>query len=177
MTDYIIRETTRRAQEAPSSSRKRDGVAKGLERERKKLQNLIRALEDGEPSTTVLSAIRTREEGVKRLEGQLAALQPEAASQVIVEPAKIRQELASLAGLLHESAEKARPVLKRLALQVRLFPVEPRGGRPYFRAIATCSLDALTGDVSLQKGLVAPFFVPRKDSNCEPLAGESRVAN
>ena len=94
VADYIIHETTRRAQEAPAASHQREALTTQLERERKKLQNLVRALEDGEPSSTVLTAIRTREASVRQLEGQLAALQPITATRVAVEPTRIRQELA-----------------------------------------------------------------------------------
>jgi site-specific DNA recombinase len=79
--DYVIREITRRAQQAPTGVKKPEALAKQLEGERRKLQNLVRALEDGEPSTTVLAAIRKREEGIKVLEGQLVAIQPAAASK------------------------------------------------------------------------------------------------
>ena len=131
VADYIAREVTADPQEAPSASHKRDALTKELERERNKLQNLVRSLEDGEPSSTVLIAIRTREASVRQLEGQLAALQPIAATRVAVEPARIRQELANLQDLLRGSAERARPVFKKLNLQVRLFPVERAGERPY----------------------------------------------
>jgi site-specific DNA recombinase len=149
VADYIVRQTMRRSQEAPASGKKRDAVTKELERERKKLQNLVRALEDGEPSSTVLTAIRTREESIKRLDGQLGAMQPISAPRVAIEPARICQELANLQDLLGGSAERARPVFKKLNLQVRLFPVEREGERPYWRAVATCQLDALTSDVNL----------------------------
>jgi len=43
--------------------------------------------------------------------------------------------------------ERARPVFKKLNLQVRLFPVERAAERPW-RAVATCPLDALTGTMN-----------------------------
>jgi hypothetical protein len=58
----------------------------------------------------------------------------------------IRHELANLAGLLSESADRARPVLRQLNLQVMLFPIHPEGERPHLKAVATCALDALTGE-------------------------------
>ena len=73
---------------------------------------------------TILQAIRTREESIRTLEGQLAlALVP--VRPFVLEPEKILQELANLAGLLRESAERARPVLKQLNLQVTLFSIQP----------------------------------------------------
>ena len=67
----------------------------------------------------------------------------------VLEPGKIRQELANLAGLLRESAERARPVFKKLQLQVTLFPIQPEGERSYLKAVATCTLDALTGELPI----------------------------
>jgi hypothetical protein len=74
---------------------------------------------------------------------------PRPPQRVAIEPARIHQELADLQDLLRGSAERARPVFKKLNLQVRLFPVERAGERPYLRAVATCQLDALTSDVNL----------------------------
>lgn len=66
VTGYIVGEAMRRSRQAPSGSHERHPLTKELERERKKLQNLVRALEDGEPSSTVLTAIRTREDSVRK---------------------------------------------------------------------------------------------------------------
>jgi hypothetical protein len=137
--DYIVRESIRKAQQADDKPGKRDRLAKQLEQERKKLQNLVRALEDGQPSTTVLTAIRTREESIRKLETDLAAFRPARPAKPIA-PDAIRQELTDLAGLLRGSAERARPVLQKLEFQVRLYPIEPEGKRPYLKAVATATL-------------------------------------
>jgi len=70
--------------------------------------------------------------------------------------------------------ERTRPVFKKLGLQVRLFPVEPEGKRPYWRAVATCSLDALAGAFSFQplpRGERPLFLCRGKISNCALLSG------
>src|SRR4029453_848466 len=99
------------ARQEPSRRQKQETVAREIEHERNKLRNLITALEAGDPSPTILQAIRKREESIRTLEGELAlALVP--VSPFVLEPEKIRHELAHLAGLLSASAERARPVFK-----------------------------------------------------------------
>jgi len=148
ITNYIIRETSRRARQEPSGGTTPASVTAEIARERKKLHNLVAALEDGEPSAAIVQAIRNREENLRRMEGELA-LTRVPVPRCVVEPDTIRKELAELAGLLRGSAERARPVFKKLHLQVTLFPIHPDGERPYLKAIATCSLDALTGELPI----------------------------
>jgi DNA invertase Pin-like site-specific DNA recombinase len=146
--DYIIREAIRRAAEAEQKPAKRDQVAKQLDQERKKLQNLVRALEDGQPATAILTALRSREESIHKLELALAAIQPPRPTKPI-DPDAIRKELGDLAGLLRGSVERARPVLQKLDFRVRLYPIEPEGHRPYLKAVATATLEALKGELPL----------------------------
>jgi DNA invertase Pin-like site-specific DNA recombinase len=150
IADYIVRETIRRGHQQPSGRAKPETLTAEIDRERQKLQNLVRALEDGEPSATIVQAIRTREERIRTLEGErarmLAPVPP-----VVLEPERVRQELANLAGLLRESVERARPVFRQLQLQVTLFPIEAAGERPHLKAVATCTLDALTTEFPIMR--------------------------
>jgi hypothetical protein len=59
------------------------------------------------------------------------------------------QELTDLAGLLRGSAELARPALQKLDFQVRLYPIEQEGKRPYLKAVATATLEALRSELPL----------------------------
>jgi site-specific DNA recombinase len=145
--EYIVSEVKRRAADDTSKTKRRDSLERELERERRKLQNLIGALEEGQPSQTVLGAIRNRERGIKRLEAELGAIR--SAPALNIEPARIRQELSHLSELLRGAAEIARPVFRTLKFQVRLFPIERPGERPFLRAVATATLGSLAGDVSL----------------------------
>jgi hypothetical protein len=95
---------------------------------------------------SILEAIRRREENIKRLEGELAQA-GEASKPVVVDPTRIRQQLADLSTLLEGSAEHARPIFKKLDLDVRLCPRE--GERPDLHAVATANLAALTREIPL----------------------------
>jgi hypothetical protein len=48
--EYIVRETTRRAEKIPSGGKKRDSITREVERERKWLQNLVQSLAEAEPT-------------------------------------------------------------------------------------------------------------------------------
>jgi DNA invertase Pin-like site-specific DNA recombinase len=148
ITDYIVKAVEERARQAQEKPQNRVKLEKELTLERRKLQNLIRALESGQSADSILAAISRREESVQRLERELAALNMKA-EPVSVDAAWIQKELSNISTLLKGSAERTRPIFKKLNLQVRLYPIQPEGERPHLRVVATASLDALTGEIPL----------------------------
>ena len=153
ITDYITKAVEKRARQAQEKPQNRARLEKELTQERRKLQNLVRALEAGQPADAVMQAISKREDNIKRLERELAAAST-SSQPVSVDPAWVRQQLGDLSTLLKSSAERTRPILKKLNLQVRLVPVHPESGRPYLRAIATANLAAFTGEIPLLRRLL-----------------------
>jgi hypothetical protein len=154
VTAYILKTVEERARQALEKPRDRTRLEKELTQEQRKLQNLIRALESGQLADSILAAISKREENVRRLERELATLNVKS-QPVSVDPAWIGQQLTDLAALLKGSAERTRPILKKLNLQVRLYPVQPEGERPHLRAVATADLDVLAGEFPLLRRSLA----------------------
>jgi hypothetical protein len=101
---YITKAVEREVKKA-ESARPKDGAAtmKRLEQERRKLQNLVAALEGGSSSPVavlkaVLKAIAERETVIAELESQiLSAPAPKAVANVEVTPAWVGTQLADLA--------------------------------------------------------------------------------
>jgi DNA invertase Pin-like site-specific DNA recombinase len=145
---YIAQELRRRVDEAHSRPQERQRLTKELDAERRKLQNLVAALEDGRSSATILEAVRKREANIQRLQQDLTALGRERRA-IPVTPEWIRTQLKDLSALLTESGERARTAFRKLSLDIRLHPVRPEGERPHLRAVATGNLAALTGDFTL----------------------------
>lgn len=148
VTDYIINAVEVRAREAQDKPQNRARLEKELGQERRKLQNLVRALESGQPAESIVAAISKREDNVKRLERELAAASVKS-QPIALDQAWLRQQLSDVSTLLKGSAERTRPLFQKLNLQVRLCPVLRKGERPYLRAIATANLGALTGEIPL----------------------------
>jgi hypothetical protein len=146
--DYIAQELRRRVDEAHSRPQERQRLTKELDAERRKLQNLVAALEDGRSSATILEAVRKREANIQRLQQDLTALGRERRA-IPITPEWIRTQLKDLSSLLTESGERARTAFRKLSLDIRLHPVRPEGERPHLRAVATANLAALTGDFTL----------------------------
>jgi Tfp pilus assembly protein FimV len=147
VVDYIVQELRRRVDETRSRSQELQKTTKELDAERRKLQNLISALEDGRSSSTILEAIRKREANIQRLQADLTAVGRER-RPISVTKEWITSQLSDLSSLLTESGEKARNAFRKLALDIVYIPSAPRGNAP------TCeprhsSLQALAGDFTL----------------------------
>jgi hypothetical protein len=163
VTAYIMKAVGERARQAQEKPQNRAKLEKELSQERRKLQNLIRALESGQPAESILAAISRREDNVKRIERELAALSVKS-EPVSVDSAWVQKQLSDLSTLLKGSAERTRPIFKKLNLQVRLYPVQPKGERPHLRAVATADLDALTGEIPLLRRSLARAVSARSSS-------------
>jgi DNA invertase Pin-like site-specific DNA recombinase len=124
---------------------------------RRKLENLIAALEENGPSVALREAVRTREAAIARIEDQLATLERPAATTLAVMPGWIREQLKDLAGMLTANTERTRAELAKLGVSFTLTPVTPREGRPFLQAEGTTHMARLlagpthgsTGDRSL----------------------------
>jgi hypothetical protein len=132
VVDYIVQELRRRVDETRSRSQELQKTTKELDAERRKLQNLISALEDGRSSSTILEAIRKREANIQRLQADLTAVGRER-RPISVTKEWITSQLSDLSSLLTESGEKARNAFRKFALDIVYIP-SAEGERPHLRA-------------------------------------------
>jgi len=115
----------------------RERADRALREARRRLENLIAAIEDGAGGATLRDAIGSREADVRRLETELAALAEPIERKLAVMPTWVRQQLEDTAGLLSEAPERTKAEFKRLGVAFTLHPVHEEGARPFLRAEGT----------------------------------------
>lgn len=99
VVDYISQELRRRVDENRNRPLERQRLTNLLDVERRKLQNLVAALEDGRSSSTILEAIQKREAKIQGLQADLTALGCERRSVPITQE-WITSQLSDLSSLL-----------------------------------------------------------------------------
>lgn len=115
----------------------RNRAETGLREARRRLQNLIQAIEDGAGGATVREALAARETDVRRLEAELATLAEPLERKLAVMPTWVRQQLEDVAGLLTDTPERTKAEFKRLGVAFTLHPVHEQRARPFLRAEGT----------------------------------------
>jgi site-specific DNA recombinase len=122
---------------------------------RRKIDNLVAAIEGGTMSGTLLESLRAREHDLAQLAADLAELETDAAltDRLAVMPTWVQEQLSDIAGLLSAAPERAKAEFARLRLRFTL-KVEPGqsggGGRPFYRAIGEADLPCLTHPARLR---------------------------
>lgn len=135
----------------------------GLKDARRRLANLITAVEDGSGSTALFGAVKSREAEVYRMEIELGALDEPLERKLAVMPTWVRQQLADTAGLLSETPERAKTEFKRLGVGFTLHPVYDEGARSFLRAEGTTEFAHLISGQYLQ-GSTSDSTHPRPGS-------------
>ena len=115
-----------------------------LEQERKKLQNLIAAIEGGASvPSTLLKAVADREATIKRLEAELRKEEEKPAGKPLPDlPSWVGEQLKDLAGLLKSDPAKVKSEFRRLNLQLTFHPTEAEP-RDHYVVKGQCDLGAL----------------------------------
>ena len=115
-----------------------------LEQERKKLQNLIAAIEGGASvPSTLLKAIADREATIKRLEMEQRKREEKPSGKKLPDlPSWVGEQLKDLAGLLKSDPAKVKSEFRRLNLQLTFHPTEAEP-RPHYIVKGQCDLGAL----------------------------------
>jgi site-specific DNA recombinase len=134
VTAALTKELNLVINERPKAKR---AIEDSLKDARRRLANLVLAVEDGSGSTALLEAMKAREADVRRLEGTLSALDEPLERKLAVMPTWVRQQLEDTAGLLSEAPERAKAEFKRLGVAFTLHPVYSDVGRPFLRAEGT----------------------------------------
>jgi hypothetical protein len=115
-----------------------------LEQERKKLQNLIAAIEGGSSAPeALLKAVNEREAAIKRLEAQLKRENPKPASTKLTELSPwVQEQPQNLTTLLKTDPVKVKSEFRRLNLNLTFNPVEAQP-RAHYTVQGQCDLSAL----------------------------------
>jgi site-specific DNA recombinase len=115
-----------------------------LEQERRKLQNLVAAIEGGASApSTLLKAITDREATIKRLEGELRKRDEKPSGKQLPELSGwVREQLKDLTGLLKSDPAKVKAEFRRLNLQLTFQPTEAEP-RAHYVVKGQCDLGAL----------------------------------
>jgi hypothetical protein len=146
-------------------SRRREEGRKRLELERRKLRNLIAALEGGSSApATILKAISEREQVIGQLQDEL---RQDDLPRPHIDPGElpelVKQQLTDLASLLRSDVARVKAEFRRLNLALLFEPVEAQP-RAYYVVKGQCDLSALIFS------FVRPALrqIPARPSNLKP---------
>jgi DNA repair exonuclease SbcCD ATPase subunit len=121
-----------------------EAIHRQLEQERRKLQNLISAIEGGSDAPSALmKAVVEREAAIKRLEKELKRAEDKPTGQKLPDlHVWVEQQLQNLTEVLKTDAAKTKAEFRRLNLQLTFSPVEAKP-RAHFLVTGQCDLSAL----------------------------------
>ncbi|HEX9849833.1 hypothetical protein [Candidatus Deferrimicrobium sp.] len=112
--------------------------------EKRKVDNLLKFIMEGKAGhlKSVADSLGLCERNVERLGAELEALRMSDKRRFKAPPKEwILERVTDIRGILEQKTERAALLLRNLLGKVRLDPVTPLKGRPYYRA--TSNLDAL----------------------------------
>ena len=92
-----------------------------------KLDNLVRAVENGVGLASLQHAMTGREAELRRLDGELATLDDPPTVKLEVIPTWVREQLQDAAGVLRDAPERAKVEFQRLGVQFTLSPIRHEG--------------------------------------------------
>jgi hypothetical protein len=110
---------------------------------RQKLARLITAIEDGASTPALLTAMRTREEELRRLDAELEAIQEPLNDRLAVIPSWVRSQVGDVSHLLSGAPERAKSEFQRLDVGFTVSPVFDEAPKPFLRAIGTSDFSRL----------------------------------
>ena len=147
--DYITSAIEKELRKASATAPKDVGaLRKQLDQEKRKLQNLVSALEGGASApAAILKAVADREKAIANLEDQIrsaAAATP--APKFEVTSDWVGQQLGDLAGLLRSDVARVKSEFRRLNLALTFTPTEAEP-RPHYVVKGQCDLSALVFSV------------------------------
>jgi site-specific DNA recombinase len=142
---YISGSVEKQVQKALAAPKDGSGdIQRQLDQERRKLQNLISAIEGGSTTpSALLKAVAEREAAIKRLETELHKREEKPSVRKLPDiPAWVAEQLQELVGLLKTDPAKVKSEFRRLNLQLKFHPTEAEP-RPYYLVQGQCDLSAL----------------------------------
>ena len=143
-----------------------------LEQERRKLQNLVAAIEGGASvPSTLLKAIAAREATIKHLEAELRKEEEKPSGNKLPDlPSWVREQLKDLAGPPKSDPAKVKSEFRRLSLQLTFHPTEAEP-RAHYIVKGQCDLGALVFFYlsSRRQGAVLDSSRERSVHSCTPV--------
>lgn len=142
--DAIVKGVEREAKRVLSATSETGAIDQQLLAERRKLQNLVSAIEAGGVSAgSLVSAVGARERNIAALEARLrhARTTPDLSELKEIRP-WVDQQLEDLVGVLKNDPIRVKAEFRRLNLQLQFRPVEAEP-RPHFVVTGQCGLSAL----------------------------------
>ena len=173
---YITKALEREAKKLRTAPRDGMAATKRLEQERRKLQNLISALEGGSSSpAAVLNAIGERERIIGELEAQVRSFGGQNRPRTVdSSPEWVKQQLSDLAGFLKDDVPRVKSEFRRLNLALTFTPVEGEP-RPHYVVNGQCDLGALA--FSFVRAAGRPISSTHRSGAVKDLTRGSQVQN
>jgi hypothetical protein len=171
---YIAKAVEREVRKAMAAgSKDSSATRKLLDQERRKLQNLVTALEGGSAApASVLKAITDREKTIGQLERELEASTSRPTKVAFGDLTPwVAEQLGDLAGLLKEDVPRVKTELRRLNLALRFTPVEAEP-RAHYVVEGQCDLSALAFSFVRRGQNGRPFRTPGYESAVVDQSGE-----
>ena len=141
---YVLQRVAHEVQkvyrDVPETIRLRSKALADLDR---KIENFITFIGEGRGSGALASALETAEKDAEALRREIAGLE---ASQSVFEPPPriwVEERIATLQTLLEGRTGKSALLLREIFGPIRLEPVHPEVGRPYYRAASNLDVLAL----------------------------------
>jgi septal ring factor EnvC (AmiA/AmiB activator) len=149
VTTALERELKRAASEQPMAAAQLD---RRLAEERRKLQNLVSAIEGGSHApASLLAAISSREAAIKRLENELRQSAQKPPKRAVPNLSNwVSEQLQDLTALLKDDPAKTKAEFRRLNLQLTFTPTEAKP-RPHYVVSGQCDLSALAFSSLVEK--------------------------
>jgi DNA repair exonuclease SbcCD ATPase subunit len=142
---YVVKSVEKEVRKALAAAKTdKPSTQRQLDEERRKLQNLIAAIEGGSDApAALLKAMKEREAAIKRLESQLKRELPKPVATKAPDLAPwVREQLQNLTALLKTDPVKVKSEFRRLNLNLTFNPIEAKP-RPHFVVKGQCDLSAL----------------------------------
>jgi hypothetical protein len=106
-----------------------------LTEEERRVGNFIEFIGDGKATPALFQALRTAEEKVTSLQSELRAIEASAADAFKTPPIEwVVERLTKIGEVLEVDTVQSALILRRAFGPIRLIPIKPQVGRPYYQA-------------------------------------------
>jgi hypothetical protein len=155
---------------APDDIRQKEAE---LDATSRKIEHFVEFVGQGRGSKALAEALMLAEKKAEALKGELDALRRAQQPEVRTPPMVwIQERVATLQEVLERRTERSALLLRKLLGRIRLEPVKPDIGRPYFRAVSTLQPLALlemdASSAGSEEGSNPLRWWRRRESNPRP---------
>jgi len=177
---YVLKrveeEVAKASSETPESIRLKESELEGEER---RVANFVEFIGDGRGSQALAEALLASERRRNELRAELELLRRSQEAVSSVPPLVwIQERVAVLQEVLERRTERSALLLRALLGKIRLEPVTPEGGKPYYRALSNLQVLALLDIAPTpddpEPGANSFHWWRRRESNPRPEASRGR---